>query len=167
HVPHTSARSMYGDMEMSITFPDPLRIAEGTYLIRPLGQAPGAPVAMHLNSPVIQGEEPTIVDTGVRLLREQWSEQVFGLVEPQDVKWIFLSHDDGDHTGNLDLVLERCPNATLVTSWFASERMGGEMGLPLDRQPWVGNGESFDAGARTFAPGRPPTWDSPTTRGLY
>ena len=49
HVRPTGRRAKYGDMEMSITFPDPLRIAEGTYLIRPLGQAPGAPVAMHVN----------------------------------------------------------------------------------------------------------------------
>ena len=158
---------MYGSMEMSITFPDPLRVAEDTYLIRPLGQAPGAPVAMHVNSLVIVGAEPVIVDTNAKLLREPWAEQVFGLVEPQDVKWIFLSHDDTDHAGNLDFVLELCPNATLVTSWFASERMAGEMELPLDRQRWVGNGESFDAGDRTFVAVRPPTWDSPTTRGLY
>ena len=35
--------SFVAAMEMTITFPDPLRVAEGTYLIRPLGQAPGAP----------------------------------------------------------------------------------------------------------------------------
>ena len=158
---------MYGAMEMSITFPDPLRIADGTYLIRPLGQAPGAPVAMHVNSLVIQGAEPVIVDTNAKLLREPWAEQVVSLVEPQDVKWIFLSHDDTDHAGNLDMVLEMCPNATLVTSWFATERMAGEMELPIDRQRWVGNGESFDAGDRTFVAVRPPIFDSPTTRGLY
>ena len=158
---------MYGGMEMSITFPDPLRIADGTYLIRPLGQAPGAPVAMHINSLVIQGAEPMIIDTNAKLLREPWAEQVFSLVEPHDVKWIFLSHDDTDHAGNLDMVLEMCPNATLVTSWFATERMAGEMELPIDRQRWVANGESFDAGDRTFVAVRPPTWDSPTTRGLY
>ena len=103
------AAAHVGAMEMSITFPDPLRIAEGTYLIRPLGQAPGAPVAMHVNSLVIQGAEPVIVDTNAKLLREPWAEQVFGLVEPQDVKWIFLSHDDTDHTGNLDLVPRAVP----------------------------------------------------------
>ena len=154
-------------MEMTITFPDPLRIAQGTYLIRPLGQAPGAPVAMHINSMVIQGSEPVIVDCGAALMREQWSEQVFGLVEPRDVRWIFLSHDDGDHTGNLELCMEMCPNATLVTSWFATERMSGDVQLPIDRQRWVGDGESFVAGDRRLVAVRPPTWDSPTTRGLY
>jgi glyoxylase-like metal-dependent hydrolase (beta-lactamase superfamily II) len=24
---------------------------------------------------------------------------VFSLVDPEDVRWIFLSHDDGDHIG--------------------------------------------------------------------
>jgi flavorubredoxin len=154
-------------MEMTITFPEPLRIAEGTYLIRPLGQAPGAPVAMHLSSLVIQGAEPTIVDCGAALVRDQWCEQVFSLVAPEDVRWIFLSHDDTDHTGNLELTLEMCPNATLVTSWFATERMSGEMQLPIHRQRWVGDGEAFDAGDRRFVAVRPPTFDSPTTRGLY
>jgi flavorubredoxin len=27
---------------------------------------------------------------------------VFSLVDPKDVQWIFLSHDDVDHSGNLD-----------------------------------------------------------------
>ncbi|MET0146893.1 MAG: MBL fold metallo-hydrolase [Ilumatobacteraceae bacterium] len=154
-------------MDISVTFPDPLRVAEGTYLIRPLAQAPGAPVAMHINSMLIQGPEPVIVDTGAALFREQWVEQVFSLVDPQDVRWIFLSHDDGDHTGNLELTLEMCPNATLVTSWFATERMSGDVVLPLHRQRWVGDGESFELPDRTLVAVRPPTFDSPTTRGLY
>ena len=83
------------------------------------------------------------------------------------MRWIFLSHDDTDHTGNLELCLEMCPNATLVTSWFATERMSGDVVLPIDRQRWVGDGESFDAGDRRLVAVRPPTWDSPTTRGLY
>ena len=62
------------------------------------------------------GEEPMIVDTGTPANREQWLEDVFGLVEPEDVRWVFLSHDDVDHTGNLDSVMERCPNATLVSA---------------------------------------------------
>jgi len=148
-------------------FPDPLLVAEGTYLIRPLVQAPGAPVAMHLNSLVVQGSEPVIVDTCAALLRDGWREQVFSLVEPNDVRWVFISHDDSDHTGNLELVLDMCPNATLVTNWFATERMSGEVQLPIHRQRWVDDGQSFDAGDRRFVAVRPPTWDSPTTRGLF
>jgi len=154
-------------MDISLSFPDPLRVADGTFLIRPLAQAPGAPVAMHLNSMVIQGAEPVIVDTGAALFGEQWAQQVFELVEPEDVRWIFLSHDDSDHTGNLQLALDVCPNATLVTSWFATERMSGEMTIPPHRQRWLADGESLELADRRLVAVRPPTFDSPTTRGLY
>ena len=53
---------------------------------------------------------------------------VFSIVEPKDVKWIFLSHDYADHTGNLRQMLESCENATLVTNWFTVERLAGERG---------------------------------------
>src|SRR5690606_28348558 len=84
-----------------------------------------------------------------------------------EVKWIFISHDDIDHTGNLQQALEMCPNATLVSSWFQVERLTAGFNLPLHRMRWVNDGETFEAGNRTFAAIRPPIYDSPTTRGLY
>ena len=50
---------------------------------------------------LIRGREPIIVDTGAPIHRLRWLEQVFSLVDPEDVRWIFLSHDDGDHIGGL------------------------------------------------------------------
>jgi len=82
------------------------------------------------------------------------------------VRWVFLSHDDTDHTGNLTQVLDGCPNATLVTNWFSVERMTTEVGLPLHRMRWVDDGERFDVGDRELIALRPPMFDSPTTRGL-
>ncbi len=58
---------------------------------------------------VIRGQEPVIVDTGTPANRKQWLEDVFALVEPDDVRWVFLSHDDVDHSGNLDEVMTACP----------------------------------------------------------
>ena len=83
------------------------------------------------------------------------------------MKWIYLSHDDVDHTGNLTTVLEMCQNATLVTNWFSVERMAADTILPLDRMRWVNDGESFSVGDRTLTAVLPPVFDSPTTRGLY
>lgn len=77
-------------------------------------------------------------------------------------------HDDGDHTGALLDVLERCPNATLVTNFFSVERLGLEKpGLPLHRMRWLEPGDCLDAGDRTLHLFRPPIFDGPTTRGLY
>lgn len=144
----------------------PYRVAQDTYVIPEL--VPGPPGAyVTLNSMVITGAEPVIVDTGNELSRYEWMEAAFSIVDPADVRWIFLSHDDHDHIGNLPAVLDACPQATLVTNWFTVERTMRAMTLPLDRMRWVNPGEAFDAGDRTFVAARPPIFDSPTTRGLY
>ena len=61
---------------------------------------------MPVNSLVILGEEPIVVDTGAPVHREHWLEMVYGIVDPEDIRWVFLSHEDGDHTGALDQVLD-------------------------------------------------------------
>lgn len=142
---------------------EPHRIADDTWVIGQLHKPPGAPVGVFLNSMVIRGSEPIIVDTGTMLNREQWMADAFSLVELEDVGWIFLSHDDHDHVGNLLPVMEAAPNATLVTSWFSLERQSGDYELPLDRVRWVNNGEYFDAGDRRLTAITPPMFDAPTT----
>jgi flavorubredoxin len=122
---------------------------------------------VYLNSMVIKGAEPVIVDTGTVANHKQWREDVFGLVDPADVKWVYLSHDDHDHVGNLEYVMEACPNATLVCSWAILERMTNAFDFPLARCRWINDGESFSAGDRDLQAVRPPLWDSPTTRGLF
>lgn len=145
----------------------PLEIAPDTFLIRELTGEGTAPVNVYMNSLVIRGEEPVIVDTGTYVNRERWLNDVFSLVDPKDVKYIYISHDDHDHVGNLRQALELCPNATLIGNWFMVERLAGDIALPLNRMRWVNNGESFQAGDRTLTAVRPPIFDSPTTRGLY
>jgi flavorubredoxin len=146
---------------------EPEEIAPETYLIHQVQDALGAPLSVYLNSMVIRGEEPVIVDTGTIANRKQWLDDVFGLVEPDDVKWVFLSHDDIDHTGNLEQVMAECRNATLVASWAIVERHSNAFEFPLERTRWVSDGESFDVGDRRLVAVRPPQFDSPTTRGLY
>src|SRR3954453_14846629 len=95
----------------------PTLIAPDTYVIHQVQVALGEPLYVYLNSMVILGKEPMIVDTGTPGNRQQWMEDVFSLVEPEDVRWVFLSHDDVDHSGNLEQVMDRCPNAKLVCNW--------------------------------------------------
>lgn len=145
----------------------PQEIAADTWLIPNFAPA-GDGLYLPANSMVIRGAQPVIVDTGAPVHRKQWLEQVFSIVEPEDVRWIFLSHDDGDHTGGLLDVLERCPQATLVTNFFSVERLALEKpALPLERMRWIEPGDSFDAGDRVLKLFRPPIFDGPTTRGLF
>jgi flavorubredoxin len=120
-----------------------------------------------VNTLVIRGAEPVVLDTGIHSNRERWLADVTSLVDPADVRWVVLSHDDEDHTGNLAQILELCPNAVLVSTWAASERMGGSFRAPLDRLRWVDDGEILDIGDRKLRAFRPPVYDSPTTRAVY
>jgi flavorubredoxin len=145
----------------------PAQIAADTFVIRQVQPALGQPLFVYLNSLVIRGQEPIIVDTGTPANREQWLKDVFSLVEPNDVRWVFLSHDDVDHSGNLDEVMTTCRNATLVCNWAMIERHTNCFDFPLERCRWVMHGESLHLGDRTLHAIRPPLYDSPTTRGLF
>ncbi|MGH9224222.1 MAG: MBL fold metallo-hydrolase [Acidimicrobiales bacterium] len=158
--------TMFSPVAPTIRVP-PTKIAADTWVIHSVQQALGQPLFVHLNSMVIQGSEPMIVDTGTIANRKQWLEDVFSLVEPADVRWIFLSHDDVDHTGNLDETLSACPNARLVCNWAMVERHTNCFEFPHARCRWVMDGESLDIGDRTLQALRPPVYDSPTTRGLF
>jgi flavorubredoxin len=145
----------------------PTKVAKDTYVIHQVQEALGEPLFVYLNSMVILGREPVIVDTGTPGNRTQWLEDAFSLVEPDDVQWVYLSHDDVDHSGNLDEVMDRCPNAKLVCNWAMVERHSNCFNFPLERCRWVMHEESFDVGDRTLHAVRPPVYDSPTTRGLF
>src|SRR5215475_5921065 len=101
---------------------EPEQLAPDTWLIHSVQEALGQPLFVYLNSMVIRGKEPVIIDTNTIANRKQFLEDVFNIVEPKDVKWVYLSHDDVDHTGNLEQVMEACPNATIVGSWSMLER---------------------------------------------
>jgi flavorubredoxin len=146
---------------------EPTKVAADTWVIHSVQEALGQPLFVYLNSMVIRGSEPMIVDTGTIANRQQWLEDVFSLVEPPDVRWIFLSHDDVDHTGNLEQTMEACPNARLVCNWAMVERHTNCFDFPIDRCQWVSDGEALDIGDRTLQAFRPPVYDSPTTRGIF
>jgi flavorubredoxin len=141
-------------------------VAADTWLIPTLAESPTGGV-FGAHSLVIRGREPMLVDTGSALVRDAWLEQAFSVVDPEDVRWVFLSHDDHDHTGNLDVVLARCPNATLVANFGIVGRLALDTELPLDRMRWLEAGDTLDIGDRQLTIVRPPTFDSPATRGFH
>jgi len=143
----------------------PLEIAPDTFVIRAVHSAPN--MSTNLNSMLILAKEPVVVDTGMVINREQWFEDLFSLVHPDEVRWIYVTHDDCDHTGNLVEALERCPRAMVVTNRAASWRTSAAFGIPEERIRTVANGETFSLGDRSFLAFRPPVFDSPYTLGLF
>jgi flavorubredoxin len=151
--------------DYSLTAPRqrPLEVAPDTFVVRALTPSVGGSwTALH--SMVIAGAEPVLVDTGMVTDRETWFEDVFAIVAPAEVRWIFVTHLDTDHSGNALEALERCPNAHLVTSRGESFRVSASLGVPAERLRIVD--DTFDIGDRTLRAIRPPVYDSPYTRGL-
>lgn len=146
---------------------EPTLVAPDTFLVHDHMGEGVSPVSVALNALVIRCAEPVVVDTGEAENREQYLADVFALVEPEDIRWVFISHDDVDHTGNVNALMDAAPNATLVVNWFMRERMNGSLLVSPLRQRWIGDGEAFDVGDRTLRTVRPPVFDSPTTRGLF
>jgi flavorubredoxin len=145
----------------------PQRIADDTWVVQQIQEALGAPLCVNINSMVIRGAEPVLVDTGTVGNRDQWLAETFALVDPADVRYVFISHDDIDHTGNLAEVMTLCPNATLLASWALHERHSNAFHFPLDRTRWVNDGDHLDLSDRRLEFVRPPVYDSPTTRGVF
>jgi flavorubredoxin len=146
---------------------EPTLVAPETFLVHDHMGEGVAPVSVALNSLVIRSTEPVVVDTGEAENREQYLADVFALVEPEDIRWVFISHDDIDHTGNVNALMAAAPNATLVVNWFMRERMNGSLTVSPLRQRWIGDGEALDVGDRVLRAVRPPVFDAPTTRGLF
>ena len=150
----------------------PLHLAGDAWLVRglPAGErldGGDGPVRLHANALVLAGGQPVLVDTGAGADRARYWAQVEAVVDPADVRWIFLSHDDADHRGNLGEVLDRCPAATLVAGRRLIHRLSLDRELPAERCRWVEDGDVFDAGDRPLLAVRPPAYDVPTTRGLF
>ena len=145
----------------------PLEVAPDTFLVRANQHSLGGSVSTSMNSLVIRAMEPVVVDTGMVTDRATFFEDVFSLVEPDDVRWIFLTHDDDDHSRNLVEALERCPNAMVVMSWAAIGRTCAAFGIPHERVRAVDHGQGLDVGDRTLQAVRPPVFDNAYTRGLF
>ena len=110
---------------------EPTRIDPDTYLVHDHHGEGTAPVSVALNTMVIRAAEPVVVDTGMMENHAPVPRgDVFSLVDPVDIRWVFISHDDVDHTGNLNaLIYASAPNATLVIDWFMAERMGASLNV--------------------------------------
>jgi flavorubredoxin len=145
---------------------DTLKVNAETFMLRVYKDSPPAGV-LPFNSYVILGKEPILVDTHAPLWRQEYIDAVRKLVDPKDVKWIFLTHDDRDHSGNVMQMLEACPQATLVTQWLAVGRMKDEFLFPMTRVRFCNPGEPWTASGRTFGTCQPPIFDSPSSIALF
>lgn len=120
-----------------------------------------------VNAFVLHAAEPVVVDTGLSLPGRGFLDALGSVVDPSDVRWIWLTHPDRDHTGALFDLLEMAPQARVVTTFIGMGIMSTERELPIDRVYLLNPGQSLDVGDRTLTGFRPPLFDNPATVGFY
>jgi hypothetical protein len=119
-----------------------------------------------VNAFVLHALEPVVVDTGLSTPDKDFVTDLAGVIDPADVRWIWITHPDRDHTGGVRALLDAAPNARLITTFGGVGIMSCEWAVPLDRVYLLNPGQTLEVGDRTLSAFRPPLFDSPVTTGF-
>ena len=120
-----------------------------------------------VNAFVIHARQPVVVDTGLSLPDRDFMASLAEVIDPADIRWIWLTHPDRDHTGGLFALLDAALRARVVTTFLGAGIMSTERPLPMDRVYLLNPGQSLDAGDRRLIGFRPPLFDNPATVAIF
>ena len=142
------------------------KISDDAFVIPEALPVPGVG-KLPVNAMVLLAREPMILDTLAIVHRKVFLDEVFNIVEPEDVRWLFMSHEDRDHSGSIMQVLERCPKAKLVTNFLGLGKLHEEFDFDPRRIHILNDGDKLDLGDRIVSAIRPPLYDSSATTGIW
>jgi glyoxylase-like metal-dependent hydrolase (beta-lactamase superfamily II) len=143
----------------------PFAATSDTHVIPTYWPVPGLGT-LPMNAYLLRSAEPVLVDTGAAVLSDQFLEALGELIDPARLRWIWLTHEDRDHTGSLNRLLELAPHATVLGTFMTFGRFSPDGPLPPERTRIVNPGDLVDVGDRTLEAVRPPLYDSPGTLGF-
>jgi hypothetical protein len=119
-----------------------------------------------VNAYVLHAEQPVVIDSGLSTIDKDFLSALAEVLDPADVRWLWITHPDRDHTGGLWPLLEAAPAARLVTTFLGAGIMSCEWTIPLDRVYFLNAGQALDVGDRRLQAFRPPLFDNPSTTGF-
>ena len=97
------------------------------------------------NSYIIRGEKLALVDTSHEKFRQLYFDTLTGLIDPQQIDYIVISHTEPDHSGLVRDVLQLAPQATVVGSKVAIQFLEDLVHQPFERK-LVKSGDRLDLG---------------------
>ncbi len=144
----------------------PYRAAPDVHVLPTNLPIPGAGVVLPVNAYVLLAEEPVLIDAGIGVDSDDFLDALASIVDLRALRWVWLTHDDADHTGSIQRVLEAAPHARLVTNAFSALRMSTWWPVPFDRVHAIRAGDRLPVGDRTLRAVPPPLFDNPLSIGL-
>jgi hypothetical protein len=151
-------------MDQPTLFPT-RRVGADTHVLPAYVPLPGLGV-IPVNAFVVHAREPMLIDTGIAALRDGFLRALRALVDPAELRWIWITHADADHVGNLREVLAEAPRARVVTNYLGAGKLGLQQ-MPLDRIHLLNPGQALDVGDRSLVAHRPPVFDAPETTAAF
>jgi flavorubredoxin len=145
---------------------EPYRAAPDIDVLPSYFPIPGVGI-LPINAFVLRAAEPVLVDTGLGLLSDEFLPQLSSVIDLEDLRWLWLTHDDPDHVGSLHRILDAAPKLRLITTFLGVGKMSLSCPPPLDRIHLLNPGQSLDVGDRMLTALRPATYDAPETTGFY
>jgi len=116
---------------------------------------------------LIKGREPILVETGLYTQTAGFLAALRAEIDPAELRWIAITHEDLDHAGNLEAMLRAAPRARLVLSFLAMLKIARPDLTTPDRVLIATPGQALTLGERRFGVIRPPVFDSSATVGYY
>jgi flavorubredoxin len=144
----------------------PREVRPGIHILPSHLPLPGFGV-LPINAFVIKAQEPVLIDTGLKVDAPAFESALESVIDPEDLKWLWLTHPDQDHVGSLVSLLDRVPGMRLITTYLGYGILSLFTDIPLSRVYFLNPGESLDVGDRTLSAIRPPTFDNPATVALF
>jgi metal-dependent hydrolase (beta-lactamase superfamily II) len=84
---------------------EPYQAALGIEVLPAYFPIPGLGI-LPVNAFVLKAAEPVLVDTGLVPLSNEFMENLSAIIDPRDLRWLWLTHTDQDHIGSILGVLE-------------------------------------------------------------
>ena len=97
------------------------------------------------NSYLIRGDKTALVDTSHAKFRQLYLDALQGLIDPQEIDYLIISHTEPDHSGLVKDFLKLAPQAVVVAAKMAIKFLEDLVHQPFEKQI-VKNGDTIDLG---------------------
>ncbi|MCX4239694.1 oxygen-binding di-iron domain-containing protein [Paraliomyxa miuraensis] len=147
----------------TLTALEPVLVAPDTFVLPAFLPVPGLGI-LPMHAFVVRAADPVLVDTGPAPLAGDFVDRLAKVLDPADLRYVWLTHGDPDHVGALGPVLQAAPRAQVVTTFIGMGKLAlGPEPLPSERTLVVNPGQQLDLGDRALHALRPPVFDSAET----